>query len=81
MPRIRRADVPPGLLRHLLDRIRTRVITEEQLGLFNDWVLTDPEIPEGKWFRRFPGLIACGEGKLVKAFLRAGQVATGKEVL
>lgn len=32
-------------------------------------------------FKRFPGMIACGEGELVKTFLRIGQVAAGEEVI
>jgi hypothetical protein len=30
-----------------------------------------PGGPMGKWFKRFAGVTACGEGQLVKTFLRA----------
>jgi hypothetical protein len=33
MPKIRRRNLPPALLNHLLDRIRSREISAEQLGL------------------------------------------------
>jgi hypothetical protein len=27
------------------------------------WLDTNPEVPEGEWFKRFPGMIVCGEGR------------------
>jgi len=81
MPKIRRQNLPPALLHHLLDRIRSREISADQLGLFADWLDTEPEVPNEKWFRRFPGMIVCGEGDLVKTFLTANQVPTGKEIV
>ena len=80
MPKIRRQDFPPALLNHLLDRIAEREISFNQLGLFADWLVTEPEVPEGQWFKRFPEMIVCGEGSLVKTFLRTGQVPIGDEV-
>ena len=80
MPKIRRQDLPPALLNHLLDRITEREISFSQLGLFADWLVTEPEVPEGQWFKRFPEMIVCGEGQFVKTFLRTGQVPTGTEV-
>lgn len=80
MPKIRRQNVPPALLNHLLDRIAEREISFDQLGQFADWVVTEPEVPEGQWFKRFPEMIVCGEAELVKTFLRSGQVPTGEEV-
>jgi hypothetical protein len=80
MPKIRRRSLPPALLRHLLDRIRSREISASQLGLFADWLDTEPEVPNEKWFKRFPAITVCGEGELVKTFLTARQAPTGKEV-
>ena len=81
MPKIRRQHLPPALLNHLLDRISEREISADQLGLFADWLVTEPEVPEGRWFKRFPEIIVCGEGTLVKTFLRTGQVSAGEEVM
>ena len=50
------------------------------MGLLARWLGTDPEVPEGQWFKRFPEMIVCGEGSLVKTFLRAGQLPAGEEV-
>ena len=80
MPKVRRRDVPRAVLDHLLDRIREREIPAEQLGLLAEWLDTEPEVPEGKWFKRFPGMIACGEGELVKTFLRLRQSPAGDEI-
>jgi len=80
MPKVRRAQVPRALLNHLLDRIREREISAEQLGLLADWLDTAPTVPAEKWFKRFPGMTVCGEGEWVKTFLRLGQVAEGQEV-
>jgi hypothetical protein len=80
MPKVRRQDFPPALLDHLLDRITEREISANQLGQFADWLLTEPEVPEGRWFKRFPDMIVCGEGSLVKTFLRAGQLPAGEDV-
>lgn len=81
MPKIRRHKLPRALIRHLSLRIRQREIALDQMGLFGDWCDTNPEVPEGEWFKRFPGLIVCGEGELVKTFLIPGQVPHGEEVI
>jgi len=80
MPKIRRHNVPEHLLRHLLARMRERQISHEQITLLADWLETEPEVPSGKWFKKFPGMTACGEGELVKTFLQPEQAATGEEV-
>ena len=80
MPRIRRHGLPPRLLDHLLDRVSSRHISADQLGLLADWLALEPEVPEGRWFKRFPSMSVCGEGELIKTFLQPGQVANGEEV-
>jgi hypothetical protein len=45
-----------------------------------NWLRTEPEVPNGPWFKKFPGLTVCGERELIKTFLQPGQVATGKEL-
>jgi hypothetical protein len=80
MPRIRRQNLPPRLLDHLLDRVDDRNISAAQLGLLANWMRADPEVPIGKWFKKFPGMTVCGEGELIKTFLQPGQAATGEEL-
>jgi hypothetical protein len=68
------------LLNHLLDRIRLREISAEQLGLLADWLDAELEVPEGEWFKRFSEMIVCGEGELVKTFLATNQIPIGTEL-
>jgi len=79
MPKIRRQNLPPALLHHLLGRIQSREISGDQLGLFADWLDTEPEVPNERL--RFPAMTVCGEGDLVKTFLTVKQIPTGKEVV
>jgi hypothetical protein len=37
-------------------------------------------VADGKWFKRFSGMIVCGEGELVKTFLTPNQIPTGTEL-
>jgi hypothetical protein len=80
MPRIRRERIPKALMAHLVKRVRQREVSTSQLGLLARWLDSDPEVPEGRWFKRFPEMIVCGEGELVKTFLSASQVPNGVEI-
>ena len=80
MPRVRRDNLPRPLFRHLVDRASEREISTAQLELLFDWLETEPEVPEAKWFKRFPELTVCGEGELIKTLLRCDQAALGEEL-
>ena len=80
MPKIRRSGLPATVYDHLLERIRDREISEDQLVLLARWLDTSPDVPARKWYKRFPKMIVCGEGELVKTFLRVGQLPSGDEV-
>lgn len=80
MPRVRRQNVPPALFQHLLDRIRSRKIPPSQLELLAKWLDSEPEVPAGQWYKRFSGMIACGEGELIKTFLLPGQAPKGQRL-
>lgn len=80
MPKVRRQNIPPALFQHLLDRIQSRRIPASQLEWLAKWLDTEPEVPEGEWYKRFSGMTLCGEGELVKTFLLPGQHAKGRRV-
>lgn len=80
MPKVRRYNLPPAPFSHLLDRIQSRKIPATQLELLAKWLDTEPEVPEGGWYKRFSGMTVCGEGKLVKTLLLPGQSAKGERV-
>jgi hypothetical protein len=81
MPDVRRHGLPRAVFRHLLDRIQTREIPADQLGLLADCLDTKPVVPVGQWFKRFPGMTVCGEGELVKTVLTKNQIPFGEEVV
>jgi hypothetical protein len=68
-------------LHHLLDRIQSRQISSDQLGALADWLDTEPKFPPANGSSVFFGMIVCGEDELVKTFLTANQVPTGKEIV
>jgi hypothetical protein len=80
MPKIRRRNLPQPLVDHLWHRVRDRQISAEQLTLLVNWIDTNPEVPAGPWFKRFPEIFVCGEGELIKTFLRVGQLPFGQEL-
>ena len=80
MPKINRRNVPPGIFRHLLDRVHDRQIVPGQLEELACWLDKEPEVPEGPWYKRFTGMVACGEGEWIKTFLLPGQLVRGKRV-
>jgi hypothetical protein len=80
LPRVRRKDVPPLLLQHLLDRVHERRIDAKQLELLAAWLDGEPEVPEGSWYKRFTGMTVCGEGELIKTFLLPGHAPKGERV-
>ena len=80
MPKIHRHHLPPALFHHLLDRIQGRQIPATQLELLARWLDTEPEVPAGEWHKRFPAMVVCGEGELIKTFLLPGQHPKGKRI-
>ena len=81
MPKVRRQNLPPALLQHLLDRIQQRSIPASQLGLLAEWLDAQPDVAAGRWFKRFSSMTVCGEGELVKTFLVSGQIPEGEEIV
>ncbi len=35
---------------------------DSQLVLFATWLETGPDVPDGKWFKRYPEMTVCDEG-------------------
>jgi len=46
----------------------------------SQWLDSQSEVPEGRWFKPFPGMTICGEGELILTILVPSQIATGDEV-
>jgi len=69
VPKIQWTDLPPALRNHLFDRLRDRKITVEDLYQLKLWRESEPDAPEGPWFRDFGSFKVCGEGRFPKTFL------------
>jgi hypothetical protein len=80
MPKIQWANLPTALRDHLIDRLRERKITVEDLYQLKLWRETEPEAPDGPWYKDFGSFKVCGEGPFPKTFVLRGQVAEGKKL-
>ena len=78
MPRVRRQNVPPALFQHLLDRVQNRKIPASQLELLAKWLDSEPEVPQGQWYKKFSGMTGCRDSELIKTFLLPGQAPKAK---
>ncbi len=80
MPKIEWTSLPPDLRDHLFERARERRISSEDLYRLKLWRESNPEAPDGRWYKDFGSFKICGEGAYPKTFLLRGQVAIGKEI-
>jgi hypothetical protein len=78
--KIQWTNLPPALRDHLFERFRERKIKVEDLYALKLWRESEPEAPEGEWYKDFGSFKICGEGKFPKTFLLAGQAAKGKRL-
>ena len=80
MPKIQWSDLPPALRDHLFQRRAERKITTEDLYRLKLWRESEPQAPEGLWYKDFGSFKLCGEGKYPKTFLLRGQAAKGEKL-
>jgi hypothetical protein len=80
MPKIQWTDLPAGLRDHLFERLAERKITAEDLYRLKLWRESEPEAPDGEWYKDFGSFKLCGEGRRPKTFLLRGQAARGKKL-
>ncbi|MGB2624162.1 MAG: hypothetical protein WA857_04540 [Candidatus Acidiferrum sp.] len=79
MPRIESWDkLPPNVRQHLIDRMRERTITLADLNQLRLWIATQPEVPDGDWYKDFESFKICGHGSYPKTFLLPTQAAKGE---
>lgn len=69
MPRIRFSNLPRAVWQHILDRVDERKIPLSDLLQLQEWVKSQPEAPEGDWYRDFDSFTLCGTGELPKTVL------------
>jgi hypothetical protein len=66
-------------MKHLVDRFREGRISVSDFDALRDWLDSDPDVPAGKWYKKFPKFILAGEGEAPKTFLASGMVPHGTE--
>lgn len=80
MPKIQWTGLPPALRDHLFERLRDRHLSAEDLYRLKAWRESEPQAPDGPWYKDFGSFKICGEGKYPKTFLLLGQPAKGEEL-
>jgi len=67
-------------MEHLVHRFREGRISVADFGALHEWLASNPDVPQGKWYKRFPRLILAGEGSTPRTFLTSGMAPHGEEV-
>ena len=80
MPKIQWTNLPPALRDHLFERLAERKITVGDLYRLKLWCESEPDAPEGPWYKDFGSFKVCGEGKYPKTFLLRDQAARGRKL-
>src|SRR5262245_25439540 len=62
MPKIRWTGLPPALRDHLFERLRERKITAEDLYQSKLWRESEPEAPDGLWYKDFGSFRSVARG-------------------
>jgi hypothetical protein len=71
----------PAIRNNLVERRHDRNISLDDLNRLRLRIeVQQPIVPDGMWFKDFGSFQLCGEGKLPKTFLLAGQIAKGHEL-
>jgi hypothetical protein len=80
VPKIQWTKLPLALRDHLFDRLVDRRITADDLYRLKLWRETEPDAPEGLWYKDFGSFKVCGEGRYPKTFLLKDQIARGEKL-
>ena len=80
MQKIQWTGLPPALRDHLFERLRERKVTAADLYRLKEWRESEPDVPDGPWYKDFGSFKICGEGRYPKTFLLRGQAAKGQEL-
>ena len=70
-----RSDIgnyPPGVRKHLLERIEQRTLLKPMAEEFSAWLRTGPSAPDleeapSGWYKPFPSFTVLGEAELIKS--------------
>ncbi len=80
MPRIRFSNLPRGLWQHLLERVQERSISLADLRRLQEWVKSEPQAPDGDWYKDFGSFKLCGSGEYPRTVLAKDMEAFGQKI-
>ena len=69
--------MPRTVQAHLAERMLDRGISKADLSQLRVWLDSQPDAPEGEWYKDFGSFKLCGSGSLPKTFLLRVQTAKG----
>jgi hypothetical protein len=75
-------SLPRNVRQHLIERLRDRSVTEDDLYKLQFWIEQPPgpDVPDGDWFKDFGTFKIAGRGPLLLTFLTPDQVGYGTEI-
>lgn len=74
------SQLPPAVRAHLVERMRDRNISLDDLNRLRIWIESQPNVPEGPWYKDFGTFKLCGEGSFPKTFLLSSQLPFGERI-
>jgi hypothetical protein len=80
LPKISFSNLPTAILDHLKARAADRSISLAELRSLERWKATDPQAPEGNWYKDFGSFLFCGTSELPKTILAKGMRPYGQEI-
>jgi hypothetical protein len=80
LPKIRFSDLPRALWHHLLERVEQRQISLAELGRLQEWVKSEPQAPDGDWYKDFGSFKLCGSGEYPRTVLTKDMMPFGEEL-
>ena len=69
--------LPEAVRRHLIERMRDRAISLDDLNRLRLWIDSRPEVPAGDWYKDFGSFKLCGRSSYPSTFLLPGHAARG----
>jgi hypothetical protein len=73
-------ELPLEVRGHLAERMKDRSIGADDLYKLQVWIESDPDVPDGNWYRDFGTFKLAGRGSLVLTFLTSEQIGYGEEI-
>ena len=65
---------------HLVRRFRDGRVSATDFVELKHWLDSNPDVPAGKWYKRFRAFTLAGEGEMPLTFLTPGMATDGEEV-